>query len=52
MQLLGVGKRVFKKLTSGPSPALPPRHLGPGTRAIFARRDVEALHAKLQEPQG
>ena len=43
MQLLGVGKRVFRKLTSGPNPRLRPLHLGPETRALFARRDIEAL---------
>ena len=47
MQLLGVGKRVFRKLTAGPNPRLKPLHLGPETRALFARRDIETLKEKI-----
>ena len=50
MQLLGVGKRVFKNLTSSKAPALPPRYLKPGARALFARRDIETLAGRLKEP--
>ena len=49
MSMLGVGKHTFRKLTSGPRPALVPLRLDATSRALFCRHQVEALRASLTQ---
>jgi hypothetical protein len=45
MTMLGVGKRVFHRLTSGPRPVLRPLRPAANMRAMFAVEDLKRIFA-------